>query len=150
MHGFIRNRLEDLLSAERPVAGSEDQTDHIASCSECASELEMFKSQSQMLRTLRASEELEPAPGFYARVLQRIEARAKESIWASLIYSPVSSRIAYASLTLALVAGSYFIAAETRDGHLGNRIVARAHYDAPVTGSVAEQRDAVLENFASH
>ncbi|HEX4772070.1 MAG TPA: hypothetical protein VH351_14640 [Bryobacteraceae bacterium] len=150
MHGFIRNRLEDLLSAERPIAEKDDHADHIGSCSECASELEMFKAQGQMLRMLRAPEGLEPTPGFYARVLQRIEGRAKESIWASLIYSPVSSRIAYVSLTLALVAGSYFIAAETREGHVRNGMVAQAHYDAPVTGSVAEQRDAVLENFASH
>jgi hypothetical protein len=150
MHGSIRNRLEDLLSAERPVAGSEDQAGHIASCAECASELEQFRSHNRMLRTLRAPEDIEPAPGFYARVLQRIEERAKESVWVSLICSPISSRIAYASLTLALVAGSYFVAAETRDGHLGSRVVAQAHYDAPVTGSTAEQRDAVLENFASH
>jgi len=150
MHGLVRNRLEDLLAATQSIAGPEDHADHIGSCSECASELEVFKMHGQMLKMLRAPDEMEPAPGFYARVLQRIEERAKESIWASLLYSPISSRIAYVSLTLALVAGSYVIASETRDGHLGNRIVAQAHYDAPVTGSVAEQRDAVLENFAAH
>lgn len=150
MHGSIRSRLEDLLSAKRPVAEQEDR-DHLASCPECASELEILKAHSEMLHTLRAPEEMEPAPGFYARVLQRIEERTKESIWASLIYSPISSRIAYVSLTLALVAGSYVIASETRDGHLtGTRMMAQVHYDAPVVGSVDEQRDAVLQNFASH
>jgi hypothetical protein len=150
MHGSIRNRLEDLLAAERPAAEQGDQSGHLASCFECASELEVLKAQSQMMRLLRAPEELEPAAGFYARVLQRIEERAKESVWAALIYSPVSSRIAFASLTLALVAGSYVVAAETREADLGNSIVAQAHYDAPVVGSPAEQRDAVLQNFASH
>jgi predicted anti-sigma-YlaC factor YlaD len=151
MHGFIRNRLEDLLAAERPAAEQEDQTGHFASCSECASELKILKAQSEMLRLLRVPEELEPSAGFYARVLQRIEERARESVWAALIYSPLSSRIAYVSLTLALVAGSYVIAAEARDGHLtGSSIVAEVHYDAPVVGSPSQQRDAVLENFASH
>ncbi len=108
---------------------------------------------TELLKTLRAPEELEPQAGFYARVMQRIEERAKESIWASLIYSPWSPRIAYVSLTLAVVLGSFVVAAESRDGHLsghGQIIAQTAHYDAPVIGDDSQQRDAVLENFATH
>jgi hypothetical protein len=105
-----------------------------------------------MLKLLRAPEGLEPVPGFYARVLQRIEERAKESMWASILYSPLSPRIAYVSLTMALLLGSYVIAAESRDGHLNQEpaVVQPAHYDAPVVGDRSQQRDAVLENFAAH
>jgi predicted anti-sigma-YlaC factor YlaD len=146
--------LEALLAAEQGAAELEslNVTDHLAECPECAGQLATMKAQSQMIRLLRAPEELEPVAGFYARVLQKIEERAKESMWASLIYSPLSSRIAYASLTVALLLGSYVIAAETRDGDLMGRNVARqtAHYDAPVVGSPSQQRDAVLENFAAH
>lgn len=147
MHGSIRERLEDLLTSERP-AGERDLSDHLASCSECVGELNAMQSQAAMLQSLRAPEELEPAPGFYARVMQRIEERTRETIWGALIGSPVFSRVAYASLTLALVLGSYVIASETRDGHLMAGIA--AHHDAPVVGDIAQQRDAVLENFASH
>ena len=110
-----------------------------------------MSTQSELLKTLRAPEELEPAAGFYARVLQRIEERAKESIWAAFIYSPFSKRLVYASLTIALMLGTYVIAEESRDGHLGaTRMVAQQLHDGPlVVGNQAEQRDAVLANFAS-
>jgi hypothetical protein len=111
-----------------------------------------MKAQSEMLQSLRAPELLEPAPGFYARVLQRIEERAKDSIWASFIYSPFAKRLVYASLTLALMLGTYVITEESRDGHLGKPAVVaqQLHEDPLVAGSQAEQRDAVLANFASH
>ena len=150
MHGVIRERLEDLLRAERPVAA--DIAEHLSSCSECSSELQNMKVNAEMLRSLRAPEEIDPAPGFYARVMQRVEERAKDSIWAALIYSRFGNRLAYASLTLALVLGGYVVAQESRDGHLtGGAVLAQGiHNDPPVIGSQAQQRDAVLENFASH
>lgn len=110
-----------------------------------------MRTHSELLKELRAPEEAEVAAGFYARVLQRIEERAKQSIWAVFIYSPFAKRLTYASFALALLLGSYVIAEESRDGHLSARTIvaeAPAHYDPPVIGSVAQQRDAVLENFA--
>ena len=111
-----------------------------------------MKAQSELLHSLRVPEEIEPAAGFYARVLQRIEERAKESIWAGFIYSPFGKRLAYASLTIAVMLGTYVITQETRDGHLGGQTVVAQdfHDDALVAGSQAQQRDAVLVNFASH
>jgi len=105
-----------------------------------------------MLRSLRAPENAEPAPGFYARVLQQIEERTGNSIWSVFVYSPFGKRLLYGSLTLALMLGTYVITQESRDGHLGGeRIVAQEfHYDAPVVGDQAQQRDAVLVNFAAH
>jgi hypothetical protein len=109
--------------------------------------------QAELFDLLRAPEELEPAPGFYARVIQRIEERAKDSMWAAFLYSPFAKRLTYASLTLAIMLGTYVVMQEARDGHLlgGPSVVAQnVQYDAPVTGSESEQRDAVLANFAAH
>ncbi len=152
MHGAIRDRLEDLLRAERPVTQHGETADHLSSCSECLSEIKQMKGQAELLRSLRAPGDIDPAPGFYARVLQRIEERKKDSIWAFFIYSPFGNRLAYASLTIAIVLGGYVIAQESRDGHLtGVRMVAQSvHTDVPVTGNQTEQRDAVLENFVTH
>lgn len=151
MHGSIRDRLEDLLAARGAAVGT-DLNEHLSSCAACSAELDAMDAQSQMLRSLRSPEEIEPAAGFYARVLQRIEERTKDSIWGVLIYSPFGKRLAYASLTIALMLGTFVITQEIRDGHLqGERIVAqRLHYDAAVVGSQDQQRDAVLANFASH
>ncbi|MBV9406898.1 MAG: hypothetical protein JO211_16235 [Acidobacteriaceae bacterium] len=152
MHGSIRDRLEDLL-ATRGAAGKDEALGaHLERCAECAAEVGTMRAQAELLRVWEAPEEMEPAPGFYARVLQRIEERAKDSMWAAFLYSPFTKRLVYASLTTALLLGTYVITQETRDGHLtGERIVAQdVHEDAPVFGSQAEQRDAVLANFATH
>jgi anti-sigma factor RsiW len=125
---------------------------HLQSCAECSSEFEPIKAQSALLRTLRApEEETEPAAGFYARVMQRIEERTKDSIWSVFIYSPFGKRLAYASLAIAALLSTYVVSLEARDGHLGGEnIVARqVTGDAPCFGSQAQQRDAVLTNFAS-
>lgn len=152
MHGSIRDRLEDLLRAESSAGGPKGLGEHLASCGECSAELAAMKAQAAMLKDLRPKEEVEPAAGFYARVLQRIEERGDRSIWSVLIDSPFGRRLAYASLTIAILLGSYVVTQESRDGHLHslNMVAQDMHYDAPVVGDQAQQRDATLENFAAH
>ena len=151
MHGSIRDRLEDLLGAEPTTAGHEE-TAHLLSCTECSTQLEQMKAQAEMLKTLRSPAEVEPAPGFYARVMQRVEERARVSMWAAFATSRFGTRLVYASLTLAVVLGSYVIAENDRDAYIGRRgmLAQSVHLDAPVFGDQQQQRDAVLENFASH
>ena len=161
MHGFIRDQLEDLLTAEPSTArlprGSanydiNEVAKHLESCAECSSEFQPIKAHSALLRSLRPpEEEIEPAAGFYARVMQRIEERTKDSIWSVFIYSPFGKRLAYASLAIAALLGTYVVSLEARDGHLGgDDIVAQQMSgDVPCLGSQAQQRDAVLVNFAS-
>ena len=150
MHGSIRDKLEDLLRGERRKEDPEVEK-HLSSCAECASELESMRTQGALLHSLRAAEEVEPAAGFYARVMQRIEDSARDSIWAVFIDSPFGKRLAYASFMVTVLLGSYVIAQESRDGHLGGpSTIAQEFYSAPVVGSQAQQRDAVLMNFASH
>jgi hypothetical protein len=157
MHGFIRRRLEELLMAkrvsERATGEHTDDVDqHLASCAECADEVSVMRAHARMLRSFRVPEEIEPAAGFYARVLQRIEEHAKRSIWAVFIYSPYGKRLAFASATVALLLASFVVAQESRDGHLtGENLVAQeVHVIAPVIGDQSEQRDAVLVNLVSY
>ena len=153
MHRFIRDRLETLLAARGNPSGDQQLSAHLSSCHECLSEFSSMQAQAELMTTLRAPEDMEPAPGFYARVLQRIEERAKESMWAVFIYSPFAKRLTYASLTIAVMLGTYVVTHEARDGHLGGStavVAQNSHYDAPVVGSETEQRDAVLENFAAY
>jgi anti-sigma factor RsiW len=157
MHGFIRKRLEELLMAKRVSEGatgehSDDLDQHLASCGECAGEISAMRAHSDALRSFSAPAEVEPAAGFYARVLQRIEEHAKRSIWAVFIYSPYGKRLAFASATLALLLASFVVAQESRDGHLtGENLVAQeVHTVAPVIGDQSAQRDAVLVNLVSY
>lgn len=157
MHGPIRDRLEDLLTSGRSVAFQADSRQlngHLSSCDECSEELEAMRAQAARLAAFRVDQEQEPAPGFYARVLQRIEEQTYVSVWSLFLESPFSKRLALASLTIAVAVGTYVVGAESRDGHIwSTRMVAQssdAHYDLPVIGSQSEQRDLVLANFAEH
>lgn len=116
MHPPIEHELEEYL-AGRPVSAA--FRDHAHSCVECRDELSLFEHQAQMIRALRVdlagqgSEEevLEPAAGFYARVMERIEAQRPPSIW-SIFLQPFGQRLAYGSLALAAVFGVLILTTE--------------------------------------
>lgn len=152
MHGPIRDRLEDLLAAEGSAVEDQGLATHLSSCRECSPELEAMREHAKVLHSWRAPERLEPAAGFYARVMQRIEERPKDSIWSAFIYSPFGKRLTYASLAATLLLSSYVISQETQDGHLAGEpaVAQQFHRDVPVVGSRQQQRDAVLVNFLSH
>lgn len=161
MHDSIRDRLEDLLK-RKPLesadasAADRELLQHLHSCAECSEEVNIMRQHSALLKAVQTpSEEMEPSPGFYARVMERIEARAENSIWSVFIDSPFGKRLAYASLTLALLLGTYVVALETEDGHFsGSQPIVAEHQQQPaqmVAGDNSEQqRDAVLVNFASY
>ena len=147
MHGPIRDRLEELLNAPTSEASL---TQH---CPDCSEELKQMKDQAALLKTLRAPGELEPAPGFYARVMQRIEEDGVRSIWSVFVDGPFGKRLAYVSLALALLLGTWIVGVEREDGHMGSEpVIAQeaANSDVPVTGDQAHQRDVVLVNLASY
>jgi anti-sigma factor RsiW len=149
MHGPIRDRLEDLLgeTAERAEA-----SEHLASCPACADELTQMQSQAALFRSLRPPQELEPAAGFYARVMQRIEEEGVRSVWSVFLEGPFGKRLVFASLALALILGTWVVGVEREDGHMGSEpvIAEQENRDIPVTGDPAHQRDVVLVNLASY
>ena len=73
-----------------------------------------MQEQTALLRELRAPEEFaaDLRPGFYARVMERIEAEGPISIWNLFIESAFGRRIAVASLALALLVGVYVVTSE--------------------------------------
>ncbi len=150
MHEPVKNQLEELLAKNGVIEQGKSEP-HLQSCPECLSEFKVMQAQSEFLQSLRAPEELEPAAGFYARVLQTIENRTKRSIWAGFIYSPVRTRLAYMSLSLAVALGAYVVAEEAHESSLQRQRIAveRASVGAPVFGNPSEQRNAVLVNFAA-
>ena len=137
MHGPIREHLEELLrtNAERP-----DTKAHLASCNECTRELAEMNRQAKIYR-LCVLPTMPPAPGFYARVLQRIEERKLTSMWSVLTDTPFGKRLAIASLALALALGTWVIGVEKEDGHLGScAVLAEQSVDVPIIGDQTQQR----------
>jgi len=107
MHELVRNDLEDYLSGRLTPGRLAEFCKHTAECRACRQQVEGFKAQSAMFRSLRVErEEVAPAPGFYARVLDRIEAQRNESLWSVFLQPIFARRLMYASLALFLVVGS--------------------------------------------
>ena len=108
MHRLVRDHIEDIVAGVEasPVA------EHLKACAECQSDVTAMRAQSAALRELRAPNDAEPRPGFYARVMERIEAQGPVSIWNLFIESAFGRRIAVASLALALLLGVYVISSE--------------------------------------
>lgn len=103
MHTIIENELENYLVA-KPLSAAFHA--HLGGCAECRESLALFAEASRLVRTLRVEPEeassLELSPGFYARVLNRIESEEKPSIW-DIFLQPFGRKLVFASLALSAV-----------------------------------------------
>ena len=110
MHREIQNHIEDMLGGSDSAIGKQ----HLAECADCRAKVEVMQEHASLLRDLRppAGAVLEPRAGFYARVMERIEAEGPISIWNLFIESAFGRRIAVASMALALLLGIYLVTSE--------------------------------------
>jgi anti-sigma factor RsiW len=108
MHRLVRDHIEDIVAGVESASVAE----HLEACEECRSDVTAMRAHSAALRELRAPDDAEPRPGFYARVMERIEAQGPASVWNLFIESAFGRRIAVASLALALLLGMYVISSE--------------------------------------
>jgi predicted anti-sigma-YlaC factor YlaD len=159
MHRIIRDHLEQVLAGpgctpEHP-AGK-----HLAECEECREEVAAMREQAALLRQWRASE-IEPRPGFYARVLERIEAQTPSSVFTLFFDSLFGRRIAMASLALALLLGVYVISSEqipepaTFVSNVSSELPQDlpdvfSDYSQPRLMTAAADQDAVLVNLVTY
>jgi hypothetical protein len=127
MHREIRNHIEDVLTGAESAVGRQ----HLSECEDCRAKVRGMREHASLLRELRPPEgpagmDMEPRAGFYARVMERIEAEGPISIWNLFIESAFGRRIAVASMALALLLGVYLVSAERS---------AELSLDEPVTAS---------------
>jgi hypothetical protein len=150
MHQPVREGLEDYLAGKPSRTG--DFGNHLKACMECAAELEILREQARLVGMLRPSEILDPAPGFYARVLSRIERRVKPSVWALLLEPTLGRRVALASAALALVVSAYIVSTEPFRMTPATSPAIAAIRELPQQGTAAtseQDRDVVLASLAS-
>jgi hypothetical protein len=153
MHQLIKDHLEDYL--RNPVSRTvpEGFHVHLASCSACMQETELLAAQGRLFRSALAVKDVEPAPGFYARVMSRVEEREDDSIWAALLEPAFGRRIAIACGTLALLLGTYMASTERAEHPMTpSGVVMSEDRKATVDdGSAApRERDAVLVNLVTY
>jgi hypothetical protein len=162
IHQPIQDSLEDYLSGKASPDRVKGFHAHLAECEECRNLVTAFQSQSRMIQVLRPPTQvseslLEPSPGFYARVMARIESQESNSVW-SLFLEPVfGKRLAFASMALFVLLAS--VAYTTNDSspvRAGMRtpegILAVHDIEYPPAPGVDIQRDRdiVLTHLASY
>jgi hypothetical protein len=111
MHRLIRDHLEEVLTGDG-LKPDHPAGKHLAACEECRSEVALMREHSHLIRQWQSAAEIDPHPGFYARVMERIEAQGPASIWNLFFDSVFGRRIAIASLALALLLSGYLVGTE--------------------------------------
>src|SRR5438445_7025548 len=106
MHEPLKERIEDYLQGGNDLP---DVERHLEQCESCRAEVIEMKKHTELLRTMKAPKEWEPSPGFYGRVMNRIETQTKPSIWNIFGESIFAKRLTYASLTLLVLMGTYIV-----------------------------------------
>ncbi len=156
MHRSIKARLEEYLGGTVDAAGRREVESHLRECEACRREVEGMRSHSAMLRLLKFAGEIEPAPGFYARVLERIESQRVASIWELLIEPAFARRVAYASLMLILLFSALLITGGERSEstyyyYQSPEAILAAEPVSPYLGDdINRDRDVMLVNLATY
>jgi hypothetical protein len=148
MHEPLKGRIEEYLQGDGHMP---DVEQHLEACESCRQELTLMSQQSELLRTLRT--EVEPSPGFYARVLSRIDSQTQTSVWSIFSDSLFAKRLSYASITFLLLLGTYFVStAETNQPLVASSpesILAGDEQLRPVGTDPQRDREVVLVNLAT-
>ncbi len=157
MHQPIKDRLEGYLSGTEGSQSVREIEAHLASCGECRRTVERMRRQSELLKLLRPPEELDPAPGFYARVMDRIESQRALSVWSALLEPAFGRRVAYVSAVLVLLLGTLIITGTNRPEPMAGdyayspeAILAEKPVSPYIGDDVQHDRDVVLVNLATY
>jgi len=111
MHQVILDRLEEHLSGS---LGLREFTAHLETCAECRAEVREMQELSSAFVALRATEQVMPQPGFYARLTELLEGQKARPIWGLFRLDPAfGKRVAFASLMTLTILGSFLITRET-------------------------------------
>jgi len=155
MHDNIREHLESYLEGKCTGAQTEMFQNHLAGCRDCRSLLEEMVETSRLVQVLKPpAGDLEPAPGFYGRVMNRIEARRRASFWDFLLDPVFGKRLVLASLALVVILGSYMAATSTDTDQIATApeaILGAPHSAEPVPSEDVDQaRDVILVQLATY
>lgn len=110
MHEPVRTHLEEILQGRLKAAHKAAVESHLDECPPCVEELREMRLYSGVMRTLRVADVPEPSAGFYARVMQRVEAQGRPSFWTLLLDPVFGRRLVYATGAMFLLMASFLLA----------------------------------------
>ena len=115
MHAVVMESLEEYLSGALDRAAQRDIEAHLSNCDVCRQEMRSMREVSAWFGSLRCEEALEPSPGLYARVMERVGERKAVPTFAGFFALDLAlgRRLAFTSLLTLAVLGGYLVARET-------------------------------------
>ena len=109
MHAVVMESLEEFLAGSLKPAAQREIEAHLNACDSCRDEIRAMQEVSQWFLSLRSEEVVGPAPGFYAKALDRVrETKAVPSLVNMFgLDFAWGRRLIFASLLTLAVLGSY-------------------------------------------
>lgn len=152
MHQPIQEYLEEYLRDPNDRKISQEFHVHLAACGTCAATVQILSAHTRVLHTLRTSSDVEPAPGFYARVMNQVEARTPDSFWSVFLEPAFGKKLAFASGFLVLLLGTYLVSTEPVDNSSNPPGIVMST-NRPLEGEdgtvAPKQRDEILVNLVT-
>ena len=113
MHQVVKESLEEYLSGLLEPAARRRIEDHLRDCASCRAGMDGMAEASRLFGALR-SEPCEPVPGFYARVMERIETAGTAPSFASLFAFDLvlARRLAFSRILMLAAMGSFLVSRE--------------------------------------
>jgi len=150
MHGLIRERLEDYLGGAPGRAPEVEE--HLRDCEQCREELSWMQDQARLLHVLAPSRPMDPTPGFYARVLGRIDSERRPSFWDAFLEPAFGRRLLATSLMLVCLLGGYlaFTEAANEAPATTPEAVMAAEHPPGLGSNVDRDRETVLVSLATY
>ncbi len=154
MDNFIKENLEDYLSGGLLGRRKEEFESYLSANPKAAEELARHRETASLLHELRAPEEdgmpVQPAPGFYARVMSQVEEERGVPFWATFLEPVLVKRLAFASLMWFFLLGAYatvFDGSAESTVHVAERMLTRPpppEYEVRLGSDLEQNRDSML------
>jgi hypothetical protein len=152
MHRLIEDNLEEYLAGEVRGRRLEELRQHLEACAGCREQVTLFEAGSQLLRSLRPGDVVDPQPGFYGRVRGRVETQINSSVWAVFFEPMFARRLVYSSLALVvlLTAAALTTGPNEYEGATPEMYIAEQEFPPTLGHDQLLDRDIVLTTLASY
>jgi anti-sigma factor RsiW len=151
MHAVVMESLEEYLSGTLKPETQRDIEAHLMSCEACREEIVGMFEISALVRELTPQQAVEPAPGFYNRVMRQVGGRKAAPAFASLFSLDLAfgRRVVFASLLVLAALGGYLVSRESEFPGGPSPELVMAQQDSPSTVA-APAHEAMLATMTSY
>lgn len=151
MHAVVMESLEEYLSGTLKPGAQRDIEAHLSICESCRQEVAGMQEISGLFESLVPEEAVEPAPGFYARVMQEVGGRRAVPALAAFLGLDLTyaRRLVFASLLMLAALGSYLVSREAEFTTGSSPEAVMAQQESPQFDA-AQAHEAMLATMTSY